>query len=301
MTNKIEKTLWIKKQGASQASQEIGKIGSASNKATSAITKMVKSAVGIGAIVMVAKKAGDAVLNMTKASIAQEEIYNNLAVTMDKVGVSYEENKTKLDDLFASQQAFTKYGDTESAMMLDNLIELSGNYKLSVENLALAQDMATSRFFTNETASKYLGMALAGNVEMLGRYVPELRTTNEEFANLKTQAEKTEYALKLLNEKYGGKAREQMDSVAQKIVRMKNYWGDYQEMLGDKVTPAIGKASDAIAEFFARATETDLDTTIRQLKEMGAEMGDIEELVLVNNLLKADEELEKIGNQFEKA
>lgn len=311
MADKFKKEINLTAKGASKTASDVNKIGTSAKKSEASVGNLIKKFAGFAGAAVVVKKAYDAMAKNVELALKQEKIYTDLKTTVEGVGKAWGDEEKALKQLFATQQAYTKFGDTDSAEMLNTLIELSGDYEASVANLALAQDLASTSQFNAQTAAKYMGMALAGNVEMLGRYVAELRTTNPEFAKLETQAEKTEYALKILNEKYGGKAQAQMESVTNKIERMKNYWGDYREMLGDKVTPTVGKAADAVAEFFARATETSLETTIRQLGELGASaeqlkrlqsMADVENYfsTYAENVQKVEKEYNKLGTTYDK-
>jgi hypothetical protein len=129
--------------------------------------------------------------------------------------------------------------------------------------------------------------------------------------NLTTKAEKTEYAMKLLNEKFGGTARAELDTYAGQIAQLKNYVGDYQEMIGDKLNPVLKKGAERLTEFFRRATETSLETTIRQLKELGASAEELQRLQSLSDMenyfktyaqqiQQIEREYEKIGLTYDK-
>lgn len=266
----FEKIIKIKEQGARQTENRL--------------SSLVKTGLSIGAVTIAFKAFADQMKKASQAAAEQEKIFKGLETAVNLSGVSYKGNEKALKDLFATQQKYTKYGDTDSAQMLTRLIQLSGDYEGSVKALETAQDLASTGMFDMNTAARYVGMALAGNVEMLGRYIPELRAGSDGLKDLTTKAEKTEYAMKLLNEKFGGTARAELDTYAGQVRQLQNYIGDYREMIGDKLNPVLKVGAERLTEFFRRATETSLETTIRQLKEMGASAEQLQRLQTVSDL-----------------
>ena len=282
----FEKIIKIKEQGAKQTENRLG--------------SLVKTGLTIGAVTVAFKAFANQMKAASQAAAEQEKIFKSLETAVNLSGVSYKDNEKALRDLFATQQQYTKYGDTDSAQMLSRLIQLSGDYEGSVKALETAQDLASTGMFDMNTAARYVGMALAGNVEMLGRYIPELRAGSDGLKDLTTKAEKTEYAMKLLNEKFGGTARAELDTYAGQVQQLQNYIGDYREMIGDKLNPVLKVGAERLTEFFRRATETKLDTTIRQLQEMGAAAEEIAELTKLSGLANAISDMEKSQKRLNK-
>ena len=188
------------------------------------------------------KKGIEFFTKSVKMAMEQQDIYIDLATSVELTGKSFEDAENSLKGLFSELQATTEYGDTDSAKMLNNLIDLTGDYETSVKHLPLVLDMASTSLFSAESASRYLGMALAGNIEMLGRYIPELKASNNEQLKTMTTAEKTAYAMELLQSKFGGTASKQMDSTTKQLTQMLNYWGDIRESIGDFYIPILNKA-----------------------------------------------------------
>lgn len=297
MATIFDKIIRIREQGAKQTENRLA--------------SMIKTGLSIGAVTVAFKAFANQMKAASQAAMEQEAIFKKLETAVNLSGVSYNKNEKALKDLFAQQQKYTKYGDTDSAEMLSRLIQLSGDYEGSVKALETAQDLASTGMFDMNTAARYVGMALAGNVEMLGRYIPELRAGSAGMEGLTTKAEKTEYAMKLLNEKFGGTARAELDTYAGQIAQLKNYVGDYQEMIGDKLNPVLKKGAERLTEFFKRATETSLETTIRQLKELGASAEELQRLQSLSDMenyfktyaqqiQQIEREYEKIGLTYDK-
>jgi flagellar biosynthesis chaperone FliJ len=118
-----------------------------------------------------------------------------------------------------------------------------------MKQLPLVLDMASTGLFDMSTAARYVAMALEGNAEALGRYVPQLRATNNEIIKNGTAAEKAEEAMRILNEKFGGSAQKNLESTADSWKQLKNYLGDVSEEIGDQLLPAITKVINKTTDF----------------------------------------------------
>ena len=213
-----------------------------SNNLTGNLKQMAVQAIKTVVAFQTLKKGIEFFTKSVKMAMEQQDIYIDLATSVELTGKSFEDAENSLKGLFSELQATTEYGDTDSAKMLNNLIDLTGDYETSVKHLPLVLDMASTSLFSAESASRYLGMALAGNIEMLGRYIPELKASNNEQLKTMTTAEKTAYAMELLQSKFGGTASKQMDSTTKQLTQMLNYWGDIRESIGDFYIPILNKA-----------------------------------------------------------
>ena len=213
-----------------------------SNNLTGNLKQMAVQTIKTVVAFQTLKKGIEFFTKSVKMAMEQQDIYIDLATSVELTGKSFEDAENSLKGLFSELQATTEYGDTDSAKMLNNLIDLTGDYETSVKHLPLVLDMASTSLFSAESASRYLGMALAGNIEMLGRYIPELKASNNEQLKTMTTAEKTAYAMELLQSKFGGTASKQMDSTTKQLTQMLNYWGDIRESIGDFYIPILNKA-----------------------------------------------------------
>jgi hypothetical protein len=256
------------------------------------IGSMAKGALAGVASFYALKKALDFTV---AASIAQEKIFRKLQTSVELTGKEWGSAKGELDSLFSSLQATTEYGDTESAAVFTTLMQLTGDYNKAVRALPMALDLAATGLFDTGTAAKYISLAMAGNVEMLGRYIPELRAANNEIVKNGTVAEKTAEFMRIFNDKFSGTAQKNLDSVSSQWKQMKNYLGDIGEAAGDKALPAINDLLGGVTDFFKKLSETALETTIRQLKEMGVEAEKLVELQFISDWANATEAL--IGSE----
>jgi hypothetical protein len=240
----------IQEKGASQVQSKMG-----------GITKSIKSMVMAGASIYTVKKALDATVG---AAVKQEQIFRKLQTSVELSGKSYESVKGEIDKTFSSLQAMTEYGDTDSAEVLTTLVQLTGNYEKSLKNLPLVLDMASTGLFDAGTAARYVAMALEGNAQALGRYVPALRASNNEIMANGTAAEQAAEAMRILNEKFGGSAQKNLDSVSAKYKQFKNYISDVGEAIGGPLLNALKNATDFLIQKFTPAfvIEETIDTQV---------------------------------------
>ncbi|MFO8066844.1 MAG: hypothetical protein R6U11_04600, partial [Bacteroidales bacterium] len=264
-------------------------------RALGGVTSSIKSMVGTVASIYTLKKGFDATI---KASVKQEKIFKRLQTSVENTGKSWDSAKGELDSMFASLQATTEFGDTDSAEMLQKLIEYTGDYEMATENMGLLLDMASTQMFNEESAARYLGQALAGNVSTLGRYIPELRTANnEQLANMDT-AEKAEYAQKLLNEKFGGTAQENLKTVTGQYEQMKNYLGDIGEAIGDKALPGINGLLSSWVQLVQTDPASELEQQNQKANELTSEFENLAHQVLyLTKKEKLSKEETKLKNE----
>jgi hypothetical protein len=178
-----------------------------------------------------------------KAAADEEEVFKRLENQLKINGVSWEQNKGKITEWYEQLQATTKYGDTDSVAVLQKLSIFTRDLDQAMVGSKLAMDMAASGLFDVDSAARYVGMALSGNIQMLGRYVPELKeSTNESLKNMDAN-EKVAYALEVLQKKFGGLAEGELQSTNASLKQLGNYVGDIIEAISDVLNPIIGELS----------------------------------------------------------
>ena len=214
------------------------------------IKNTVKSLALATAGLIAMKKGFDFMKGSIDLAMKQEQTFRSLQSAVELTGKSWGGAKSELDVLFASLQKTTKYGDTDSAQVLQQLTTLSGDYEQSVKALPVTLDMASSGLFDMSSASRYVGMALSGNVEMLGRFIPELKSTVSPQLKLMSATEKTAFALDVLKKKFGGLAEKEMNTASAQWQQFKNYWGDVREEIGDRFLPLLNDVAGRLTELF---------------------------------------------------
>ena len=283
----------VTEKGSKQAAAQAKGLTSSYKKVAGSIAGMV---IAYQAVTKAAKFFSESI----KLASEQEAIFKKLETATNLTGKSYDNLSDSLKSYLAELQATTEYGDTETAAALTQMTQLSGDFDASLKGLPIALDLAATGLFSLETASKYVGMALAGNVEMLGRYIPELKSTVTPQLKLMSAAEKTAFAMDLLQKKFGGTAQKNLDTYAGKVKQLQNYWGDFREMIGDKVIPILSKGVVAATGFMKSLTQTSLQKTIDELKRYGVAVETIQELEKLGlelNLIEMESQLKKINDE----
>lgn len=209
----------------------------------------VTSLIGVGGfagLIAVGKK----VLGM---SSEQEEVFRKLQTSVELAGGAWMDAKPRIDEYLASMQDLTRFGDTDLAPAMTTIIQLTGDVEKGFEGATIAADLASTGLFNIETASKYVAMAMAGNVEMLGRYIPELRSSAGLITENMSATEKWAMAKELLNKKFGGSAQKDLESYQGWMDSLKNYIGDVAERAGDLISvqlaPKIKEWRDEVKTF----------------------------------------------------
>jgi hypothetical protein len=103
-------------------------------------------------------------------------------------------------------------------------------------------DISTQTGRGYEEVITLVGMAMSGNVERLGRWVPELRNLENVLGKNATAAEKADYAMRILNEKFGGASQKDLETYAGKVAHLKNQLGEIGENIGRALLPTAEKA-----------------------------------------------------------
>lgn len=118
----------------------------------------------------------------------------------------------------------------EATKGLQVLTTNTGDLAGSLENLALVFDLAAAKGLNVETAAKFVSLAMTGNLQTLGRLLPEFKGMNKEFDETTTKAEMAAHGLDVLRQRVTGAGQAMGDE--QKRVR--EFKKDMQE-LGESV------------------------------------------------------------------
>ena len=200
--------------------------------------QFIAAAAAMAGVVSVLKKCVD-------ASAEFELTVKKLSVSVENAGFVWKYFERELLDFADSMQEMTIYGNTETLKLLQDLLPYTNDVGKAMTGAKLAMDMAAAGLFDVGTASKYIGMAMQGNVEMLGRYVGELRSNSNALLKNMTAAEKTTYALDLLKDKYGGMAESEVKTFTGGVKQAGNAVGDLARESGNLITK-----SDGVRGFF---------------------------------------------------
>jgi len=223
-------------------------------------TGSVFSAMGKSFLVFTAAAGGiTGVVAMLKSFINEageaEEIENRLRFALEAQGYAWGDLKHAVDEFAASVQASTRYSDEEARKALTDMLMYTRDFEKAQKASRLAMDMSVRTGMDLVSTSRYIGMAMSGNIDMLGRWIPELRDLDSKLGSNATQAEKAAYAMKTLQEKFGGTAQADMTTYAGKVQAFKNSWSDLQETLGRKLLPTLKDTFDWLKKVIDKADE----------------------------------------------
>ncbi|MDP8231578.1 MAG: hypothetical protein P9L91_02795 [Candidatus Zophobacter franzmannii] len=232
-TTKDKLQVEVTVKGAKTATKQMGTFNS---KIGSATKSLIKMGIGLVGIQQGLRFIGSSIT----ASLEQDKVMQRLAAQIDLTGASYKSLSREIEENLKWLQKNAGYGDTESADALQKLIALTGSYEKANANLALTLDVASSGLFDVKTAARLVGQAIIGDITMLGRYIPELKTTNNEQLALMTSAEKGAFALGLLEEKFGGLSESMAKSRSGEMKRWKDSASDLKEEVGLGFTIMLG-------------------------------------------------------------
>ena len=178
-----------------KASKTIQGITNSIEKNSATLQNIGKSMVITGGVVT------GAIGLMVKAASDEELAMKKLQIAVGNAGLSWTDNKQRIDEFLESIQKTTRYQDDEVARVLQRLLPYTNDLSKAMQGAKLATDLASSGMFDLQSSVRFVGMAMAGNIEMLGRYIPELRRGTDESFKHMTAAQKTEYALSLLQKR----------------------------------------------------------------------------------------------------
>ena len=158
------------------------------------------------------------------------------------VGETYGSNKIAIEEVIASIQKKTNFGDEAQRESLRTLITIGGQYEGSLVALKVATDMAAGANMSLEGASLLLGKAIAGETSALSRYGIKL----EEGA---TQTE----IMAALTKQFGGIA----EAAADPMTQLGNRIGDVGQQIGRNLNPFVDRAVELIEGLAFKLTEAD--------------------------------------------
>lgn len=215
-------------------------------KATLLITLKDNASKGFKRITAGLKKLGQAGLNVAKVGIValggalalsiknaqvQEDAINNLNAALKTIGAFTPKVSQKFQDLAASLQKVSKFGDEaiiETQAMLISLGVLPG--ELEEATKATLDLAAVTGNLKNATL--LMGKAAAGETGSLSRYGIILEDNIP-------KADKLAATIAKVNEQFGGRALAQTKTFSGQIAQLKNRFFDLSEEIGFELIPII--------------------------------------------------------------
>jgi len=135
----------------------IARVGAYWSKLTT-IFGVIAGAAGIGALVK----------SFIDAAAEAELIEKRLRYTMESIGYQWGEAKGAVDAYAQSMAVMTRFSDEEAREALKQMFLYTTKFSEAQKGVTMAMDMAVKKEMDLKTATQYIGMAMAGNVETLG-------------------------------------------------------------------------------------------------------------------------------------
>ncbi len=177
------------------------------------------------------------------AASEAEKVENKLKYAVESLGYSWKTSKYHIDQFANSLMETTRFGDEEARLGLTQMMLYTNDLGKAMNATRLAMDMSVRTEQDLSETSRLVGMAITGNTERLGRFLPELKKLDEILGKDATNAEKAAYAMKILQDKFGGTAISEINTHALAVAKLKNQWGEFKEELGNFL---IGPASKVL-------------------------------------------------------
>jgi len=195
-----------------------------------------------GAAIYGAIKTFDAYIS---AAAEAEQIESRMAFQLEQVGYKFKEIKPYVDEFADSILKTTRFSDEMARQGLGQMMQYTVDVEQAMQGLRLAMDMSTQSGQDLGSTTRLVGMAMNGNAEILGRWIPELRDLDSKLGASATNSEKAAYAIKVLNEKFGGAAQADLKTYAGQVANLKNEYDELKESSGRALMP--------VAKFFVEA------------------------------------------------
>jgi hypothetical protein len=209
--------------------------GSLSSLSDSWIGLTAKVTLATGAIYGVTRALGSFINEAAQA----EEIENRLRFALETTGYNWEYAKSAVDQFANSIQESTRFSDEQARQALTDMMMYTNDFTKAQMGSKLAMDMSVRTGMDLVTSARYIGMAMSGNAEMLGRYIPQLRNLDNVLGSNASMADKAAYAMKILQEKFGGTAQADLNSYTGIVAQFKNQWSDLKEEIGYGLLPVL--------------------------------------------------------------
>lgn len=201
-------------------------------------------------------KEGVAIVDdFVNAAAEAEQVEKRMAFQLEQVGYNFKAIQPAVDNFATSILNTTRFSDELAREGLGRMMQYTTDVSKGMEAVRLAMDMSTQTGRGYEEMITMVGMAMSGNVERLGRWVPELKNLKDKLGDSATQADKAEYAMRMLNEKFGGAAQKDLDTYTGRIANLKNQWNEIKE--------SIGRALMPLAEFVIKSGQATVGLTRR--------------------------------------
>ncbi len=190
------------------------------------------------------KFVGDFVKQFVDAAAESEQVEKRMAFQLETIGYQFQAIKPFVDDFAESIQSTTRFSGEIARQGLGQMMQYTPSVEKAMQGVKLAMDMTIQTGQDLGSTTRLVGNAMTGNVEILGRWIPELRDLDSKLGATATSANKAAYAIEILNKKFGGAAQKDIDSYAGKVEKFRNQWDSLKESAGEPIMELLGKSAE---------------------------------------------------------
>jgi len=191
-----------------------------------------------------------------------QRIFARLQRAVENVGVSWSSAAKRVDEFTMAIERQSVYSHDEAAASLTRLIIMTGDLESAMGGVKLAADFASSGLVDFQTASKYVGMAMSGQISKLGRMLPDMSVANDEILKTMTGVQLAVYGIDLLQKKFRGLSEAELQTLPGQLKQLHNYLDLVQESIGETMIPTVtdfvkrmGDAATGLTRFIKANSE----------------------------------------------
>ena len=178
----------------------------------------------------------------TKAAIQDASAQKSLARQLQRSTKATDAQIEANEEWIATQGKLLGVTDDELRPTIAALSRVTGSLTKAQKGASLAMDISAAKGVSLESVTRTLERAYGGNLNAIGRLVPELKGMIKEGAS----AEKVFAAL---NKKFGGEAAAAADTTAGKFKRLQVALDETKESIGASLIPVVEGALPHLQRF----------------------------------------------------
>lgn len=178
-----------------------------------------------------------------ESAAAQEEALTKIQSAIISQGKNWDDYKSKVLSVTSALQRKTTFADDKQLEALSELTTVLGDVNKAMEYLPIVLDVSARHGLDLVSSSRAIGLALKGDLGLIGRYVPALRGLTEEQ---KTQ----DNVLRILNQTYKGTAETLAQTSSGALRQAANAWDDVKEGIGFVLIDALAPFTREWTTFF---------------------------------------------------
>ena len=280
--NKVQQIIEIITKGAKKSEKEVKGVSGGLNDLAKSAAKAAGAYFGARALLDGVQKS----VNL----FAQQELAEK------KLRFAAGASTDQLIKQAKALQSVTIFGDAAIIAQQAYVKSLGISTEQTEEIIAASVDLAAAMGISLESAVMNTTKTLSGMQGELGEKLPAA------FKELTAEQLKAGEGIKFIRDQFRGTANEEAKTLTGQLEQMKNASGDAAEALGETLAPmavkiagAMKGAAETFQSFFQEATESNLETLIRETKELG---GNTTELELALNEVNKSEAMAKLGSDL---